>query len=138
MVTKVANGRQTEHSPKSEDMTMSQSQPDPKAERPPPSYSPETLWQMALNDLRFQMTKATFNNWLAGSSILTSASSPVFLVVVVRNLYAWEWLTYRLRPVVAHTIVTIAGEKASFCFVPRTIRSNDDSTQRPLTRIQFL
>jgi hypothetical protein len=66
-------------------MTMSNTQPDPETTLPLPSYSPEALWQLVLNDLRYQMTKATFNNWLGSSSILTSASSLVFLVVVVRT-----------------------------------------------------
>ena len=120
-------------------MTMSNTQPIPKATLPLPS-SPVALWQMALNDLRYQMTMATFNNWLAGSSILTSASSPVFLVVVVRNVYAWEWLTYRLHRVVARTVVGIAGDRVTICFIPRTSTmpgNDDESARRPLTRICF-
>jgi chromosomal replication initiation ATPase DnaA len=93
-----------------------------------------------LNDLRYQMTKATFNNWLGNSNILTTASSPVFLVVVVRNVYAWEWLTYRLHPVVTRTVIGIAGDRVSICFIPRTStmpENNDESVRRPLARISF-
>ena len=57
---------------------MNQSQPEPKAALHLPASSHDDLWQMALNDLRYQMTKATFNNWLGGSSILKSTSSPSF------------------------------------------------------------
>ena len=137
MATEVANARQAEYSPESEDMTMSQFQPGPKAALPPPS-SPDDLWQMALGDLRYQMTKATFNNWLGGSSILASASSPVFLVVVVRNVYAWEWLTYRLHPVVARTVDSIAAGKVGVCFIPRAIQRNGaEPNRRPIARIRL-
>jgi hypothetical protein len=118
-------------------MMMSQPPPDPKATLPLPASSPDDLWQMALGDLRYQMTKATFNNWLGGSSILKSASSPVFLVVVVRNVYAWEWLTYCLRPVVMRTVVNIVGDKAAICFIPRAIQRNrEELSRRPITRIR--
>jgi chromosomal replication initiation ATPase DnaA len=115
---------------------MNQSQPDPKAALPLPASSPDDLWQMALNDLRYQVTKATFNNWLVDSSILTSASSPVFLVIVVRNIYAWEWLTYRLHPVVTRTVVSLVEGKVTVCFIPRMIQRNiDELTRRPIARI---
>jgi hypothetical protein len=53
-----------------------------------PPYSPETLWPMALGELKQQMTKATFNAWLVDSHVIPEASSPAFLVVAVRNQYA--------------------------------------------------
>jgi chromosomal replication initiation ATPase DnaA len=115
---------------------MNQSQPEPKAALPLPASAPDDLWQMALGDLRYQMTKATFNNWLGDSRILVAASSPFFLVVVVRNIYAWEWLTYRLRRIVTRTVVGIAGDGVTICFIPRTIqRNNDELTRRPMTRM---
>lgn len=136
----MANGRQAQHSLPSEDMTMNNTQPEPKPALPLPASSPDDLWQMVLGDLRNQMTKATFNNWLGDSSVLMSASSPVFLIVVVRNAYAWEWLTYRLRPVVARTVVSLAEGKVTVCFIPRTspILGNDDQfVRRPLSTICF-
>ena len=54
----------------------------------PPPHASETLWQIALGELRQQMTKATFNAWLEDSRVIPRASSPVFLVVAVRNQYA--------------------------------------------------
>ena len=115
---------------------MNQSQPTPKATLPLPTSSPDALWQMALNELRYQMTKVTFNNWLGDSCILMSASSPVFLVVVVRNVYAWEWLTYRLDPVVTRTVASLVEGKVRVCFIPRTIRRNSNvATRRPLLRM---
>ena len=117
---------------------MNQSQPNPKAALPLPVFSADDLWQMALNVLRYQMTKATFNNWLGDSCILTAASSPVFLVVVVRNVYAWEWLTYRLHPVVSRTVASLAEGNVRVCFIPRAIqRDSDELARRPIARIRL-
>jgi hypothetical protein len=82
------------------------------------------------------MAKATFNNWLVDSCILSTASTPSFWVIVVCNEYAWEWLTFRLCPVVVRTVVGLVGEEVVICFVPRTMRRRDDeSTRRPSARI---
>ena len=80
------------------------------------------LWQLALDELRLQMTKATFNTWLADSCILTAASTPIFWVIVVKNEYASEWLTYRLCPVVLRTVDGLVGNKVTICFIPRAMR----------------
>lgn len=106
-----------------------------------PPYSPEILWPIALGELKQQMTKATFNAWLVDSRVIPEASSPVFLVVAVRNQYAYEWLTYRLQPVIVRTLSSIAGYQVEVCFIPRSFRtmrrSYDESTRRPSTRISL-
>lgn len=80
------------------------------------------LWRTTLFELRLQMTKATFNTWLADSFILTAASTPAFWVIVVRNEFAWEWLTYRLCSVIERTVVGLMGKQVTVCFVPRAMR----------------
>lgn len=84
----------------------------------PTGPDPETLWQLALTDLRWQMTRATFNAWLVGSRALPAASTATFLVVVVGNEYAADWLTHRLAPMVARTLVDLTGGPMVVCFVP--------------------
>ena len=107
----------------------------------PPPYPPEILWPLALGELKQQMTKATFNTWLVDSQVIPEASSPTFLVISVRNQYAYEWLTYRLQPVIVRTLAGIAGYEVEACFIPRVLttmrRSYDESTRRPSTRISF-
>lgn len=107
----------------------------------PPPYVLETFWQIALGELKQQMTKATFNTWLVDSHVVPEASSPAFLIVAVRNQYAYEWLTHRLQPVIARTLAGIAGYEVEVCFIPcvlRTMRrSYDEPTRRPTTRISF-
>ena len=89
---------------------------------PPPCYAPGDLWPLALAELRQQMTKATFNTWLADSHLLTTASTSSFWVIVVCNEYAWEWLTFHLCPVVVRTVVGLVGDEVTICFIPRAMR----------------
>lgn len=108
----------------------------------PPPHAPETFWQIALNELKHQMTKATFNAWLVDSRVIPGASSPVFFVVAVRNQYAYEWLTYRLQPVVVRTLTGMAGYEVGVCFIPCVVRTmrrsyDNESTRRPSTRISL-
>ena len=98
--------------------------------------APDKLWLLVLADLRQQMTKATFNTWLVDSRILTAPSTPAFWVVVVRNEYAYEWLTNRLSPVIERTLVGLVDSKVIICFVPRTMRSiYHEPFRRPSARI---
>ncbi|MFQ5401569.1 MAG: DnaA N-terminal domain-containing protein [Anaerolineae bacterium] len=98
--------------------------------------APDKLWPLVLADLRQQMTKATFNTWLVDSRILTATSTLTFWVVVVRNEYAYEWLTNRLAPVIERTLVGLVGSEVIICYVPRTMRSRHrESFRRPPARI---
>jgi hypothetical protein len=106
-----------------------------------PPHAPETLWQIALSELKQQMTRATFNAWLVDSRVIPEASSPAFLVIVVRNQYAYEWLTYRLQSVVVRTLTGMAGYEVAVCFIPR-VRAmrrscNNEPARRPSTRISL-
>lgn len=107
----------------------------------PPPHAPEILWQIALGELKHQMTKDTFNAWLVDSRVIPAASSPAFLVVAVRNQYAYEWLTYQLQPVIVRTLTSMAGYGVGVCFIPRvrTMRRSCDNepTRRPSTRLSL-
>jgi chromosomal replication initiation ATPase DnaA len=103
-----------------------------------PPYSPETLWSLALGELKPQMSRATFDAWLLGSRVIPVASGPTFLVVAVRNQYACEWLAYRLQPVIERALAGLAGYPVRVCFVTqaiRTIRSDDGPTGPSAARI---
>jgi len=91
--------------------------------RPLP-YSPETLWQQALDELRRLVTRAAFTSWLAGSRVVPAASTPLQLTVEVPTPYAQEWLAYRLQPVIAQTLAGIAGYPLDIHFVSTSMRSN--------------
>ena len=65
------------------------------------------------------MIKATFNAWLADSCVFPEASSLTFMVIVVRNRYAQEWLTYRLHPVITRALAYITDYGVEAYFVPK-------------------
>jgi hypothetical protein len=83
----------------------------------PLPYVSEELWQVTLEALRLQMTRASFNQWLLGSAVVPEASTPLSLTVAVRNRYAQEWLTHRLHPLIARTLAAVAGYKVQVCFI---------------------
>jgi hypothetical protein len=88
-------------------------------ERPlsPLPYSPDELWQAALEELRLQMTKATFDQWLLGSTVVPEASTSLTLTIAVRNRYAQEWLTHRLHNVIVRTLAAVAGYRVQVRFI---------------------
>ena len=95
--------------------------------QPPLRYdTPTILWQAILRELKPQVSKVTFDTWLAGSTVLTNASTAGALIVVVGNVYAAQWLTYRLYPVVARTAVAVAGKPIFICLIPKVVLRNVD------------
>lgn len=83
----------------------------------PLSIALEELWQATLQELRLQMTRATFDLWLLGSTVVPEASTPLFLTIAVRSKYAPEWLTRRLHHVIARTLTTVADYPVKFRFI---------------------
>jgi hypothetical protein len=90
----------------------------------PLPYSPETLWQQALDELRRLVTRAAFISWLAGSRVVLSASTPLKLTVEVPTPYAEEWLAHRLQPVIAQTLAGIAGYPLEIQFISTSMRND--------------
>ncbi len=96
----------------------------PKNPSPLRYATPPILWQAILRELQGQISKVTYDTWLAGSTVLANASTAGALIVVVRNVYAAQWLTYRLYPVVARTAVAVAGKPIFICFIPKVVVRN--------------
>lgn len=86
-----------------------------------PEQDPVRLWPLTLDELRQQMTRTTFNNWLTGSRILPDGSTDTFWIVVVGSEYAHVWLTRRLSPVIERTASYVADRPVVVCFVPETV-----------------
>ena len=83
----------------------------------PLPHSPEALWRLALEELRLQMTRATFDQWLLGSAVVPEASTPLSLTVAVRNRYAQEWLAHRLHRVVGRALAGVAGYRVRVRYI---------------------
>jgi hypothetical protein len=80
-------------------------------------FSPETLWQTALDELRHEMLRATYDLWLVGTRVVVEASSPTLLVVAARDQMARAWLALRLHPVIVRTVRAIAGYRIEVRYV---------------------
>ena len=81
------------------------------------SVALEELWQTTLDELRLQMTRATFDLWLLGSTVVPEASAPLSLTIAVRSKYAPEWLTHRLCHIITRTLAAVAGYPLQVRFV---------------------
>lgn len=92
--------------------------------------SPTTLWREALDELRGQMTWATFDRWLRDSVAVSAHSSPTLLTVAVRDRYAREWLTGRLLAVVEQTVSALAGHNLTVRFVCPSVPGDFSLTTR--------
>jgi hypothetical protein len=83
----------------------------------PLPYAPETLWQLALNELRQEMLRATFDLWLRDTAVVVAASSPTLLTIAVRDGRAQEWLARQLQPVILRAVRGIAGYRIDVRYV---------------------
>lgn len=68
----------------------------------------EEIWDQAKEDLKLQMTRSTFDTWLATSQGLSLGDH--ILTVGVKNQYAVEWCTHRLGELIERALVGILGE----------------------------
>lgn len=68
---------------------------------------PDQLWSAALDELRLQMTRATFDQWLRTSTLIRSDDAS--FVIGVQSEYARDWLENRIAPVITRTLARLTG-----------------------------
>jgi hypothetical protein len=73
------------------------------------------LWRRALDALRLQMTRATYETCLGDSRLI--ARDEGGLVIGVPNSYARDWVEARLKAVVLRTVARLAGRPLEVQFV---------------------
>jgi len=86
---------------------------DPEAE----DVSAETrrIWTRSLEELKLQMTNATFDTWLRGSEVI--AAGVGCLTIRVRHPHAVDWLQNRLLPVIERTVARHMDGEVKITFV---------------------
>jgi len=95
--------------------------PLPPAEPPPPLIIPGTdldardVWSRVLEELRMQMTRATFDTWLGGSKVVGVDDGVI--TVQVRDEYAIDWLKARWIKPIQRTLSGIVGQDLQVEFV---------------------
>lgn len=77
--------------------------------------SPDQIWQTALGELQLQLTGATFDTWLAHSSLVGFEGGA--FTIGVHNQYAKDWLETRLVEMIKRTLAKITGQPVEVQFV---------------------
>jgi hypothetical protein len=72
------------------------------------------IWTQVLEELRMQMTRATFDTWLHGSRVVGVENGE--LVVLVRDSYAVDWLRARWLAPIQRTVAGIVGRSVAIRF----------------------
>ena len=86
---------------------------DPDAEDV--SAEARRIWTRSLEDLKLQMTNATFDTWLRGSEVLEAGGG--CLTIRVRHPHAVDWLQNRLLPVIERTVARHMDGEVKINFV---------------------
>ncbi len=94
----------------------------------------DRLWAAALQDLRFQMARETFQQWLQGSRVVESGDGTLTIGIV--PMYGADWLQHRLRGVIERAVGQIAGRPITVSFVASC--SNQEHSQEHGARDQVL
>ncbi len=91
-------------------------QPDP----PPPPLdaglqTARRQWQAALEQLRLQMARPTFETWLKQTEVIEGG--PGLFVIDAKSIYAKEWLENRLASAIERTLTGVIGQPTAVRFV---------------------
>ncbi len=87
------------------------------------SLTAQQTWQVALDQLRTQMTRATFNTWIKNARLVKYQDNTY--TIGVKNNYAKDWLENRLLGTIKQTLSTTAGNSVHVDFV---VLSRDNHT----------
>jgi len=81
------------------------------------------LWPNMLEQLKLQMTQATFDTWYTDSSAVLCGST---LTITVKNGFAKDWLENRAVPIIKRTAARVYGKALDVAFTvehqPTTLR----------------
>lgn len=72
------------------------------------------IWAQVLEELRMQMTRATFDTWLHGSRVVGVENGE--MIVRVRDSYAVDWLHARWLTPIQRTVAGIVGHSVPIRF----------------------
>jgi len=80
----------------------------------PLETSAQDLWELALAELQVQVTRPNYETWLKDTVGLRFDNG--FFVVGAPNDFATEWLSTKLRPLIAKTLTGIIGHPVDVTF----------------------
>ncbi len=77
--------------------------------------TPAEIWNTALDELQYKMTKATFDTWVRPTHAIRMDSGA--MLVGVHSPYAKEWLENRLHTTIERTVTGILGRTMEVRYV---------------------
>jgi chromosomal replication initiator protein len=80
-----------------------------------PNIRPEKAWQMVLDQLRREMSRASFDTWVRDAKFYSFENG--VLTIGTANSYASEWLASRLTSTVTHIFSGLLGQSISVQFI---------------------
>lgn len=80
------------------------------------TLSPAAAWKATLDEIKPQLTKATYDQQLSDATLLRIEGD--HFVIGARNAYAADWLNNRLRDTILRTMNGILDRPATIEFVP--------------------
>jgi len=88
----------------------------------------KAIWQETVDELKLQMTEATFATWVMDSQAV--AVEDGVLVVEVKNGYAVDWLENRLKTTVKRTLARLTDGQLDVRFVARNGKEEEREERR--------
>ncbi len=79
--------------------------------------TPDQIWRATLGELRLQLTKSTFDAWLAGTALLAHDSDTNAFTIGTPDEYTRDWLQNRMASTIRRTLTGVSGRTASVAFV---------------------
>ncbi len=86
----------------------------PATYSPSPESQPQRLWETALGQLQVQVTRPNYETWLKDTVGICFKNG--LFVVGAPNDFATEWLSTKLRPLIAKTLSGIVGHPVEVSF----------------------
>lgn len=95
-----------------------------------PENDPHGLWETALGQLELQVTRPNYETWLKDTVGLQFDNGR--FVVGAPSDFATEWLSTKLRPLIAKTLSGLAGRPVEVSFQVQASHPDSSSLHEPL------
>lgn len=79
--------------------------------------TPDQIWQATLGELRLQLTKSTFDVWLASTALLAHDPDTNAFTIGAPDECARDWLQDRMASTIRRTLTGVSGRAVSVAFV---------------------
>ncbi len=93
------------------------------------AYSAPQIWDAALGQLLLRVTRQNYDTWLRSTAGLRFEATT--LVVAAANDLACDWLSTRMRSIVAQAVHAVAGPGLQVRFEPAVVQSNGQAPLQP-------